>query len=339
MNAPAKPFTVPWTVKLYDSLPGTPVGVGVFFALVLLVLFFAGGLLGENANNPRPDELRVAITHILITAYSASAYAYLLISARRATQDLSPIARALPNWQTFSDRIGKHPWWILPLVGAASFLLIGVTSTNLTTPEPVNPWHWQDWSYEVFWHRITTVLFAWWIGCFCYVLVVESARLSRLSGEIESLDLLNLQPYQPLVRQGLTNALLVIGTVSFLSLLAVESRYLPVLVGFWIAFIVLAWMGLMLPLRGIRRRVKAAKAEELDWCRQSMRDGRDALKSGDSEAKSLAEIVAYKTVIENIRNWPFESSTLVRFTLYLLIPLGSWVGGAFVERALDMFLS
>ena len=35
----------------------------------------------------------------------------------------------------------------------------------------------------------------------------------------------------------------------------------------------------------------------------------------------------------------FDSLTLVRFTLYLLIPLGSWLGGAFVERGLDFILS
>jgi len=44
-------------------------------------------------------------------------------------------------------------------------------------------------------------------------------------------------------------------------------------------------------------------------------------------------------MIENQRNWPFENSILVRFALYLLIPLGSWLGGAFVERGLDLILS
>ena len=56
-------------------------------------------------------------------------------------------------------------------------------------------------------------------------------------------------------------------------------------------------------------------------------------------AQSIAEIIAYKSVIENIRNWPFDNPTLTRFALYLLIPLVSWFGGAFVERGLDLFLS
>ena len=332
-------YKSPLTLRAYDSLPGNPVTIGIAFTIVLLITFFVGRALVDGANSSTPDDLRVAITQILIMAYSGSAYAYLLMTARKSTQDLSTIARDLPHSQTIIDRAGKHPWWIMLLVGAASYLLIGVAVTNATTPEPVNPWEWQAWNYDVFWHRITTVFFVWWMGSFCYVIVVESARLSSMSDNIASLDLFDMRPYLPLIRQGLTNALLVIGMVSVLSLLAVESRYVPVLVSFWIAFIVLAWIGMMLPLRAIRKRIKVAKNQELDWCRQRMVISRDALKSGDDEKQSIAEIVAYRTMIENIRNWPFDSSTLIRFTLYLLIPLGSWLGGAFVERGLDFILS
>ncbi|MEH6593196.1 MAG: hypothetical protein V7746_23195, partial [Halioglobus sp.] len=161
----------------------------------------------------------------------------------------------------------------------------------------------------------------------------------RLSDNIESLDLLELRPYQPLVQQGLTNALLMIGMASTLSLLGVEIRYWQILFGFWIMFIVFAWTGLMLPLRGIRKKIEAAKAMELDWCRQSLKVARDELKSGNGVQQSISEILAYRNMIENIQNWPFDNPTLVRFSLYLMIPLGSWMGGALVERGLDFFLS
>lgn len=335
----ARSYKLPWTLRAYDALPGNPISIGIAFTIFLLLIFFVGRTFFDGANSATPDELRVAITQILMTTYSGSAYAYLLMTSRKTTQDLSPVARDLPHWTTIIDRASKHPRWILLLVGAASFLLIGVTVTNLTTPEPVNPWQWQDWNYDVFWHRATSVLFVWWIGCFCYVTVVESARLSHLSDDIESVDLFDMRPFQPLIRQGLTNALLVIGMVSVLSLLAVESRYVPVLVGFWISFIVLAWIGMMLPLRGIRKKIRVAKSRELDWCRQNLLIARDALKSGDGEKRSIAEIMAYRTMIQDIRNWPFDSPTLIRFTLYLLIPLGSWLGGAFVERGLDFILT
>ena len=36
--------------------------------------------------------------------------------------------------------------------------------------------------------------------------------------------------------------------------------------------------------------------------------------------------------------WPADSATFGRFSLYLLIPLGSWAGGAIVERFVDSLL-
>ncbi len=96
---------------------------------------------------------------------------------------------------------------------------------------------------------------------------------------------------------------------------------------------------MMLPLRGIRRKIKVAKNQELNWCSQTLKVARDELKSSAGQQQSISEIMAYRTMIENIRNWPFDNPTLVRFALYIMIPLGSWLGGAFVERGLDLFLS
>ncbi len=335
----AKSYTTPWTLRAYDALPGNPISIGAVFAIGLLIAFFVGRAVFGGADNAEPNDLRIAVTQILITAYCATAYAYVLMIARRSTRELSLAIPGLPDRQAIVDRAGKHPKWILPLIGAASYLVIGIGVTNATTPEETNPWYWQGWSYDVFWHRATTVAFVYWIACFSYVVVVESTRLSRMSNSIEALDLLNMRPYQPLIRQGLANALLVFGMVSVLSLLGVESRYWPALIGFWISFTVLAWIGLMLPLRGIRRKFKAAKDKELEWCKKSLNGSRDALKSGSGEGPSIADTLAYESMIENQRNWPFDNSILVRFSLYLLIPLGSWLGAAFVERGVDLILS
>ncbi|MGI9235417.1 MAG: hypothetical protein ACR2RD_17425 [Woeseiaceae bacterium] len=332
----ANSYVTPWTVRVYDMLPGNPFYIGIGFTIGLLLIFFVGRAIVGPGNTSTPDDLRVAITQILITTCVASAYVFLLTTARKTTQELSPVIQHAPGWQTTVDRAGKHPWWLLLLVGAASYLILGVLVTNATTPEPTDPWNWQTWNYDVTWHRITTVIFVWWLGCLCHVTVVESVRLSRLSNGIDSLDLLELQPYRPLIRQGLTNALLIIGVVSVMSLLGVESRYWPALVGFWVMFTVLAWAGLMLPLRGIRKKMRAAKEKELNWCKIALKTARDELKAGAGGQKSIAELTAYKTLIENVRNWPFDNPTLVRFSLYLLIPLGSWLGGAFVERGVDL---
>ena len=335
----AKSYTTPWILRAHDALPGNPISMGIVFAIGLLTVFVVGRAVLGGADNAAPGELRIAITQILIAAFCATAYVYVLVMARRTTRELSPAIPDLPNQQEIVDRAGKHVKWVLPLVGIATYLVIGIGVTNATTPAPSNPWYWQGWSYDVFWHRATTVAFVYWIGCFSYVIVVESTRLSRMSDSIETLDLLDMRPYQPLIRQGLANALLVFGIVSVLSLLGVESRYWAALMGFWVFFTVLAWIGLMLPLRGIRNKFRAAKDKELEWCRKSLRVSRDTLKSGSGEGPSIADTLAYQTMIENQRNWPFDNSILVRFALYLLIPLGSWLGGALVERGVDLILS
>jgi hypothetical protein len=312
--------------------------VGIGFTGSLLFVFLVGRTLVEGAATSTSNEFRIAITQILMTGYAASAYAYLLITARRFPHDLALVVRQGPEWQRIVDQVGKYPGWLLPLVGAASSLAFGVTATNVTTLE-IEPWYWRNWSYDVYWHRATTFLFAWWMGCLFYTIVAESARLSSLSDAIQSLDLLELSPYRPFTRQGLTNALLVIGIVSVTSLLLVESRYGPMLVGGWISCVIFAWIVLMLPLRGMRNKIRIAKDQELDWCRQALRTARDELKTGIVVQQPIAELIAYRTIIENIRNWPFENPTLLRFALYVMIPLGSWFGGAFVERGLDFFLS
>jgi hypothetical protein len=248
------------------------------------------------------------------------------------------VADQLPQWPAHCALVTRYAPWLLPLVGAANFLLIGIPVTTATTPPPTQAWAWQTWNYDVAWHRTTTLLFVWWIGCFCFVTVTESLRLSRLSKAIESVDLLNLDRFDPLIHQGHTNALLVIGVVTILSLLGVEARYWPALILFWALFIGVAWLGLMLPLRTIRHKIRATKQAELDWCRQRVRQARDALKSDADPDVPLAELAAYQRLVENVRNWPFDNPNLLRFILYLLIPLGSWLGGALVERGLDLFL-
>jgi len=74
----------------------------------LLVVFFGGRAFVGGGANLLSDNLRVTITHIVQLAYVATAYAYVLMTARRATQDLAPVARQARQWQAMADRAGTH---------------------------------------------------------------------------------------------------------------------------------------------------------------------------------------------------------------------------------------
>ncbi len=68
------------------------------------------------------------------------------------------------------------------------------------------------------------------------------------------------------------------------------------------------------------------------------RGDRERMTTDTAAAGRLPALLAYETRIERVSEWPFDSPTLARFGLLLLLPLLSWLGGALVERALDAVL-
>ena len=59
---------------------------------------------------------------------------------------------------------------------------------------------------------------------------------------------------------------------------------------------------------------------------------------GEGEALSAGDLLAYRRFIEASREWALDTSAWRRTALYLALPLGSWLGGALVERALEASL-
>ncbi len=98
-------------------------------------------------------------------------------------------------------------------------------------------------------------------------------------------------------------------------------------------------LGLMLPARKVRSLIRAVKCEELARLKPLLRQARDEVLTGDASTQGrLTDLLAYKTQVESTPEWPFDSSTLLRLGLYLLIPVASMIGGALVERVVNMVL-
>jgi hypothetical protein len=331
-NISSVKYTTSATASVYKWIPGSPAWIGVGIATVLLIVFLVSGNLFGDVRSTSGD-FRLAIIHILLSAYVPSAYVYLISVTKNVAQDMAPL---FGHESSGLNRIGSHVAWKLMLVGFIG-ALVDVYATTVTTVGD-NPWIWQDQNFDARWMRILGPLFSGWISCLFYVLAVESWRLSKLSDDIGAIDLLDLLPYRPLIRLGLTNVLLVVGLASIFSLFLLEPGFATLVAQLSIPFLIFAWVGLMLPLQGIRKKIKIAKQQELDWCTQALMAARNQIKASKENNQGIAEIIAYKTLIENIRNWPFDNPTLARFALYLLIPIGSMFGGAFVERGLDFLL-
>ncbi len=179
----------------------------------------------------------------------------------------------------------------------------------------------------------------WICGRFGYF--ISAGIWDKPGPQRSEIDLLNLEDLYAFGRSGLHGAL-----CWFIVLAIGGLLILPELgSGQWVVLPLFAinlgggLMFLLAPAREVRSLIRDVKREELVRLEPLLRQARDeAFTSDVSTQGRLTDLLAYKTQVESTPEWPFDSSTLIRFGLYLLIPVGSMVGGALVERIVDMVL-
>ena len=98
----------------------------------------------------------------------------------------------------------------------------------------------------------------------------------------------------------------------------------------------MATLAFAVPIFALRHSILASKDVELDRLREEIREAR--MQTGAADSPRLANSVAYYRLVESGREWPIDAANLLKFIGYLLLGLGSWLGGALVERILDTTL-
>ena len=106
------------------------------------------------------------------------------------------------------------------------------------------------------------------------------------------------------------------------------------LVAFGGGGVVLTILAGALPLVGVRSRVKQIQQAELGWCDRELARQRGLLKTSSPAGPGgrLADLVAYRSLVENVDPWSTDLPVVRRFILYLLIPALSWFGSAVVQE-------
>ena len=172
-------------------------------------------------------------------------------------------------------------------------------------------------------------------------------RLGRRDVEI---DLSNLRPLAPFARRGLRSVViwmlaLMIFSLFFFAPVRAGSNILTVAYCLLFAGVVF-----LLSVLGVRHSIMTAKARELARLSRAIHQERERLLPGDAvdpmhstttqpiQDTRLVNLVAYRDMIEGAREWPFGASTWARLLLFMALGVGSWVGGAVVERILSTAL-
>jgi len=332
--------TTPWSERILDRSPLSPFWTGVLLALGFAVFFvvfeFILGRFARYDVDTYREDLRVAFVLCLLAAYAPAAWLYSVRSARQTAVELAPfLTRGTGavdlDEAGYFDRKGLRKAGIVTAILVAVSLILGESQLPKLADVRLL-------SAEAYFHRVLLAWIGWCVGRTAYATWVEANRFSQIGRKSVTIDLLDLASVAPLIRYGLRQALVPIGAFSLLALMFYDSEAAPNLI--WLllaaslAFLLLAAAALLIPVRGVHDAIAREKRLELLRVNEQIRRTRD----GHGELPSLADWIAYRGLIESVHEWPIDAPTLRRFALYLAIPLGSWLGGALVERMVDGLL-
>jgi hypothetical protein len=210
----------------------------------------------------------------------------------------------------------------------------------MVPPVPTSPWNPSTWSPEVAWHRILGPIISiltWWLG---YAVVSVSARMSQLARRLRRIDVFDLSALAPFTRQGLTNAFSLLGLIAIWSLVLLETGFGQMMLINGGVVLVVTVFALLYPVRGVHKRIRQAKETELRWANGEIAMRRDSFQSAEADRQGgeMADLVAYRSLIESAPDWPFTTSTYTRLILYMLIPVASWGLGIFAEEIVGRVL-
>lgn len=335
---------LPWTLRLFEVIPVPPAWVGVAIAVSYGILYavWFGVLEGPESLLAAwgPGSWSETLVRGLLLGYTPA----LVWLGRRATlRDLEALRPALPGSDAEFAGIVEETLRVdrrmLRLAGGAGALAnVALLSSTFDSFAPLE--RWASSPAGVVWD------FGWMagLGWLLFSALAHDLRLarafSRIGGRQVELDLLDMRPLAPLTRWGLRTVLLWAIWFAIVSLFWVgpEAENLGNALGL-IPLGVVTVTALLLPVHGLRRRVRASKREELARMDAEIRRLRDeGIGGSDPGDARLANWIAYRSLIEGVREWPFDVSTLLRFALYVMLGAGSWLGAALVERILDRVL-
>jgi len=330
-----------WTLRAFEALPLAPAwtGLALVLAYVLLagvVRVLASALASPGTHAPMPWIWELVNGLLIAAPLTLNAYA-----RRGALADLRELRAGLDldeaEFSRWSAAATSAPAsWLALASGASVVMLLAVVLFDPSIwgsrgrPGPRDP--------QLYWALLHNAATAYAFG---RMLAMEGA-LTRTFADVArrvSIDLLDMEPLYPLARKGQRSLLLWILLSSCLSLFWLGGDP-AVINGFVLALMLgVAATALLLPLSRVRARIVAAKRTEIARVNRALREERALAREGVPERTGrVADLVAWRGLLEGVSDWPVTLPIVLRSALFVLIGIGSWLGGALVERSLEALL-
>lgn len=273
----------------------------------------------------------------LVTAYLVGA---VVLMRRGTSRDFAALRGVTDStaegWHAWEQRFASRRGGVLAAgIGAGVGLGVHLLGAALSEREP------PTWSGLL-----------WWAALLSMLLFANLARLARWSileiralrgiGRRVRVSLLDRSALAPFVRAGLRSSIAWIAGSSLATTLTLDVSEPWLVLSVLVGTMAIAIAALVLPSAGLNERLRAEKQRELGWVLGEIARARKALGGTDpasrDDASRLPALLAWESRVEAASTWPFGAPTLMRFSLLLLVPIGSWLGGALVERAIEALL-
>jgi hypothetical protein len=333
----------PWTQSLVDAWPFAPAWVGAMLAVghvgmgaAYFAVFVRPGLSESWPGSP--DLLVSTSVFGLVTGYAVAALAYARRGHESTLRELRPalhcsdaeLAELTAAVRDFRMGHLRVYGWISAILG----ILITYFTTGVAQRLGQATLLWVLWQNALGGWLLTRTI--------AHDLRVSTV-LSREARRLAEIELFDLTPLAPLAGRGLQSALLIVLALSFFSLIISAGDISPLVPVLQVATVLLAGFALVLPSLGVRRRVQQAKRDERMRLSREIRtlSARTRTEAGperNADEAQLATLLELRQHVEAAKEWPFDLGTLGRFLVYATIGVGSWLGGAAVERLLDAVL-
>ncbi len=315
--------------------------------LVWLLLESAAGAIGSASPQPKTDGLYVALLCLQMGYFVAAAPLVLRARLRCYESVAGQLKEGAAGLEELKERFtGTHksglPWAVLPA------LALTITTQEVQFARFSGWWSSPGWALGELW----TVLAAWatWTTALWLIarIIIDVSAIRRLGQDYVVIDLMRIEPLVAFSRYGLQLTGLVVGIIALWAIIAVmlTSFLMPDGIGtsrhivffMLVLYLAITLAAFVYPQLGIRRNMHQHKGLAADKITQQLPFVKQGELATGFNPEQYAAMLAVRSHIQTLPDWPIGQHTRLRLVLYLFIPLFSWVAAALVEELVSNFL-